>query len=524
MSDWLMRVIKAEAKHLISMAADDQELRADLRALAQAILAATEESEAGKEPVRTDSQRSAREERREPRAGAAIEADPLSDETAEPLRELTLGRSVGAGGKPGGGSALAVELRGSAESDELGEIESRCRLKAEAAREALERVLRCREGYDSTLEDLSSDPRLVEWTEKLTDCYYWAKPLESSGEAELALLEDAEGSFEALAEGLASVRNALERHQGAKVVERVLPLVAEAQSAVRVALKRLSAPDDLDQLEVFEWVKATAARHRIYLKRFMRADDAADPGLWADLLLRIEATAGRGQLSRKQTSALEQISEHAKHIAAGENTEQEWQAVIPIVDELVAGGLAPSNREIRNSLLTVIEEVPEGIELPRGFRLVLREIDRYLARRPSAAVRAIPHAPSADVEEAARLLHERSVVLIGGIRRREAQESLRRALGLSELIWIETKEHQSIDSFEPVIARADVAVVLLAIRWSSHAFGDVRHFCDRHNKALVRLPGGYSPNQVAAQILAQCSGRLEEGGREPFSRETDRLT
>ena len=98
------------------------------------------------------------------------------------------------------------------------------------------------------------------------------------------------------------------------------------------------------------------------------------------------------------------------------------------------------------------------------------------------------------------------------------QESLRRALGLSELLWIETKEHQSIDSFEPLIARADVAVVLLAIRWSSHAFGDVRQFCDRHGKALVRLPGGYSPNQVAAQIVGQCSGKLERSGREPFSR------
>jgi hypothetical protein len=113
------------------------------------------------------------------------------------------------------------------------------------------------------------------------------------------------------------------------------------------------------------------------------------------------------------------------------------------------------------------------------------------------------------VKEAARLLEGRSVVLIGGARRREAQATMRRALGLRELIWIETKEHQSIDSFEPMIARPEVAVVLLAIRWSSHAFGDVRMFCDRHNKPLVRLPGGYSPNQVAAQIVAQCSGKLE---------------
>jgi hypothetical protein len=59
-----------------------------------------------------------------------------------------------------------------------------------------------------------------------------------------------------------------------------------------------------------------------------------------------------------------------------------------------------------------------------------------------------------------------------------------------------------------MVARPDVALVLLAIRWSSHAFGEVRHLCDRHDKALVRLPAGYSPNQVAAQILAQCSEQL----------------
>ena len=102
-------------------------------------------------------------------------------------------------------------------------------------------------------------------------------------------------------------------------------------------------------------------------------------------------------------------------------------------------------------------------------------------------------------------------MLIGGLRRPEAQGSLRAALGLKELIWIGTREHQSIRGFEAAVARPEVAVVLLAIRWSSHAFGDVKQYCDRHGKPLVRLPGGYSPNQVAAQILAQCSGQL--GGR-----------
>src|SRR5262249_50447155 len=128
-------------------------------------------------------------------------------------------------------------------------------------------------------------------------------------------------------------------------------------------------------------------------------------------------------------------------------------------------------------------------------------------------------APAAEVQEVARLLSGRSIALIGGSRRRAAQEALREALSLKELIWIETKEHAAVAGFEPIIARpgravgptsggGEVAVVLRAIGGAGDGFGDVKPLCERHGKLLVRLPGGYNPNQVAAQILAQCSGHL----------------
>ncbi|HEX8204028.1 MAG TPA: hypothetical protein VF590_26365, partial [Isosphaeraceae bacterium] len=156
----------------------------------------------------------------------------------------------------------------------------------------------------------------------------------------------------------------------------------------------------------------------------------------------------------------------------------------------------------------VVDALPDLGDLPPGFRVALREIDRYLATRPAPSAPACAHPPAAEVAEAARLLAGRRVVLIGGIRHPGAQEALEAALNLAELIWIETKEHQSIRAFEPAIARPDVALVLLAIRWSSHAFGDVKQYCDRHGTPLVRLPGGYGPHQVAAQILAQASTQL----------------
>ena len=41
MSDWLMKTIRAEARRLLELAAGDDELRADLRALAKEILDST---------------------------------------------------------------------------------------------------------------------------------------------------------------------------------------------------------------------------------------------------------------------------------------------------------------------------------------------------------------------------------------------------------------------------------------------------------------------------------------------------
>lgn len=63
------------------------------------------------------------------------------------------------------------------------------------------------------------------------------------------------------------------------------------------------------------------------------------------------------------------------------------------------------------------------------------------------------------------------------------------------------------------MARSDVAAVLLAIRWSSHSYGDVKEYCDKYGKPLVYLTGGYNPNQVAHQILAQVGDRLRALGR-----------
>lgn len=430
------------------------------------------------------------------------------DATPEPLRELTLGRTPAAP-KPIPGT---VTPRAEPDEDELEGIRQRCLAKCEAIRWQVESHRRLWEGVEAPIEDAPGDRAMIDWSGRLVDCFYWLDEQSSSEAMDLSLLDDVGGCFEAMAEATRLLPGG-EVRRGK--LERALPLLAEAQSMLRRALQRLRAPNDPDQLDVYRLVRDAAARHHIFVKRHLRADDPADPSDWPGLLSRIEAVAGGGPQSRQHRERIDRLREHLERNRRGEVTDQDWQAAIELVEQMVEDGLPPSNREVRELLVPVFDEVPDREDLPPGFRLVLREMDHYLATRPPAAADAPGYVPPAEVMEAARLLKGRSVVLIGGIRRREAQDALRRAFRLRELIWIETKEHQSIEPFEPVVARPEVALVLLAIRWSSHAFGDVRQFCIRHDKPLVRLPGGYGPHQVAVQVLAQASEWLKgDDGRD----------
>jgi hypothetical protein len=142
----------------------------------------------------------------------------------------------------------------------------------------------------------------------------------------------------------------------------------------------------------------------------------------------------------------------------------------------------------------------------------LRENERFRSNMSLDELVSSPgEEPSEAVRTVASLLNGRSAVLIAGELRPQAKTALERAFGLKGVIWIAPREHQSFWDFEAPVARADVAVVLLAIRWTSHSHAEVQQLCDRYGKPLVRLPAGYNPNQVAVQILEQCGDRL---GRE----------
>lgn len=399
--------------------------------------------------------------------------------------------------------------------DELPMIEQRCRLKAEACRWAERRRRLLQQAVDFRTEIEPKDRELISQAKQLPDCFLWMCHSPSPADPSQWLL--VAGCYDALADAVALIRKMLDDAEDSSALfEQAVDLVAEAQSALRVAVTRLEGPpNDHDQARVFGWLKNIAAQRQIFIRRYMRLDDPADPARWSELAARLADLQTQWEEGRRKLSCRRKLLDRIRYKLsqlrqlAPEDSIHAWNSIARDVDELVRNGMPPSNVELRDLLIEHVAELPELAAMPRGFQLTVREIDRFLASCPTREEEDAAEAVDLEqLDDVAAMLAGRAVVLIGGDRRPHAAEALERAFQLSELIWLDTRAHESTAGFEPYVARPEVAMVLLAIRWSSHSYGEVQEFCRRYDKPLVRLPGGYNPRQVAAQILQQSSQRL----------------
>jgi hypothetical protein len=399
---------------------------------------------------------------------------------------------------------------------ELPMIEARCRLKADAARWAAERRRLLNEGKDFRTDIEPRDRELIALAKQLPDCFLWMSHPTAPNPHDVGQWHVLAGCFDVLSDAVALIRRILdEPEETPELFGQAVDLLAEAQSGLRMIVARLEGPPtDHDQARVFGWLKSVAMNRQIFIRRYMRLDDPADPERWIDLRNRIANFQVLSEDGRKKITQRKKALSRLKHKLSqlvGMSLEERlttWMSIAGDVDELVTSGMPPSNVELRDSLAAHVDDLPEMATMPKGFQLTIREIDKYLASLPDKSVEAETDETSPQISEVADMLAGKAVIIIGGDRRPFAAEALERSFLLSELIWIDTRAHESISGFEPYVARPEVAMVLLAIRWSSHSYGEVQDFCRTYGKPLVRLPGGYNPNQVAAQILEQCSQRL----------------
>lgn len=392
--------------------------------------------------------------------------------------------------------------------DQLQGLADRLYLKAEGSRWALERVNLSAHGAVHRTEIAPKDRDIHEKARHLQEgCDIWMCRPSFTLPASLDSLVTLADWFDVTADAIQlAVQVGLADDSPIIGVEDFLPLVAEAQFGLRVAVHEVCSRTDSDQFASYLWVREVCSKQRLFLSCYLRADEPLNLPDIEDLrsrILDVQRLIDERKMRASKQKRLFGKLDYLKKAAS-----IDWPVVAKTIEELVGLGIPPSDRRIRDRIGRNISDVPESDEWPKGFRLALREISKVQQAITTSVDPQDQADQSVEIESVSEWLEGRTVVLIGGDCRPDRKKAIEQSLRLSELVWVETSPGMSVSRFESFVARSDVAVVLLAIRWVSHSYGAVQQYCDKYGKPFVRLPGGLGVNQIAEQIMKQCSERL----------------
>jgi hypothetical protein len=305
-------------------------------------------------------------------------------------------------------------------------------------------------------------------------------------------------------------------HPGAGL-EEPFQLMAQAQSMVRNFVED-GRGDDLDQLDMFHWLRTLTSEHRcrVLVGRYMRRGDLAAPDdaptVLAALTSLHEAWKLRLEGAKERRRLIGKVRHKAGLLSSAGRAEAItlWQDLDRILTELQALGVRSTESELTQALAAA-PAPPEGVSISEALAEAVRRARQATERDDHAADadEADGAPPSPDVEEAARLLRGRVMLLIGGEVKPKRREAIERAFGLRELRWIPANMNDSsTGDFEPQVRRPETALVVRMVRFTRTNHGELLDLCKRYHRAFVNLPAGYGVNQLAAEILSQAGEQL----------------
>lgn len=452
---------------------------------------------------------------------------------------------------------------------DLNLISERARLKAEGVRWAWTRERRIHAGADFRREIQPNDQSLVHRAKALANCYMWMNDPFGPRLTDQHQMETLAGCFETLAESVALVKEVMpDRHKQPDLVKQALTYMAQSQSALRMVVRQIYDRDDQDQMESYQWLRRITQVERIYLSRYMRLDDPADPSDWVmihDSVSRIEMQL---DVSRRVSAAIKSLvrklayeTSQVAHLPA-DLAKPKWDTVFEIVGELVAVGMSPSHPDMINPLLHIAESIPSDVEIPDVCRKVWDYIEAAIEDRdanadiedgvkpplvrsrptlapaaplpvapaPEPAIRSVaqslrtkvPVAVETPELDSSALIQERlrgrSIVLVSGEAREPARRALQSTLGLKDLIWFTLHGPEDVPALKADIMNPDVALVMVAPKAAERARDDLARVCESSGKPMVRLSIGYAPSAVLSAIVNQAGERLTAFAPPPAAR------
>lgn len=284
--------------------------------------------------------------------------------------------------------------------DELSLIVERCLLKAEGCRWAVERDDMLQDGADFGSEVRPIDHDIIEQARGLPNCFLWMNQPRNdirTRSDEYLLIADC---FDALAEAVSTLEQALAEGVRDQLFMEVINLVAQAQSGLRVAVSAVETHPDTDQQAIYHWLRSRASEQRFYIARFMKVTDPADPEQCDELLertkvLRARVAAEKTRLQQVEALLTQARGQVARAIAGNSDSAGAWTQLFHTIDKLVEAGLPAGSREFHELLFPVLDQLPADFDASPNMDQVIDALHLSVTALPDMEAREETPAPPA---------------------------------------------------------------------------------------------------------------------------------
>ena len=310
-----------------------------------------------------------------------------------------------------------------------------------------------------------------------------------------------------------------------------LYLMAEAQSALLQSLDDAPTRVDSDQRALFLWLKDQTTRYRIYVDRFMRLDDPADPTTSADLQERLRRGArdvlDDQERGRRRRDALAKIHYHTKKILESPESPPgpEVESLGQALARWSAAGFDPLERGLQDALVP-LRALPSDSDVPSMCALKELLGSTPERDRPAQAVEA-DTAPqnssqgspreSLNSDEIKSALSSRSVGILLDAAADADLSDLQEKVGARSLaaVRIDLTSDDSAGRGQSISEFLDSGtdLFLLGVKLPPEEYSQFKGRCLERDALFVRLPGPLE----ACLLYTSPSPRDQRGSRMPSS-------
>ncbi len=279
----------------------------------------------------------------------------------------------------------------------------------------------------------------------------------------------------------------------------ILALAAEAQSLLMYAVADTrGVRQDFEQIQLFVRVREATRNERVFLSRYMKREDRADPATWAHLLARLtealERLRGAETREKNKGKHLNNLKFKLRKGLTESLPSEEWQRIFELLEQVHAAGEAIPDAELKDLLLQSVAKLPEGSSPPESVALF------FTPPKPEELESVSEPVNPQEIEEVALKLQRREMVVIGEMQPARVRAELIPAFRLADVRCVLAMG----EGWKWEVEQPNVAIVVILANVPATTEAAIVTLCKTYEMPCVRLENSTpTPPAIARLILGR---------------------